>query len=111
MEKIRLFPVGSYFIRRNKASDAEFANRSAGFSPVFNEKLGMISVRAAYINATKEQGIMNWIYFAKLFRTRFQAGCLAKRIEQDGWIYGYHDPRFVEIYRSRKGRYGVRFLP
>lgn len=23
---------------------------------------------------------MNWIYFAKLFRTRFQAGCLAK-----GW--------------------------
>lgn len=55
--------------------------------------------------------MMNWIYFAKLFRTRFQAGCLAKRIEQDGWIYGYHDPRFVEIYRSRKGRYGVRFLP
>ncbi|MFC3745546.1 hypothetical protein [Paenibacillus sp. GCM10012306] len=55
--------------------------------------------------------IMNWIYFAKLFRTRFQAGCLAKRLEQDGWIYGYHDPRFVEIYRSRKGKYGVRFLP
>jgi hypothetical protein len=54
---------------------------------------------------------MNYIYFAKLFRTRFQAGCLAKRLEQDGWIYGHHDPRFVEIYRSRKGKYGVRFLP
>ncbi|AHV98349.1 MULTISPECIES: hypothetical protein [Paenibacillus] len=54
---------------------------------------------------------MNWIYFAKLFRTRFQAGCLAKRLEQDGWIYGYHDLQLVEIYRSRKGKYGVRFLP
>jgi hypothetical protein len=60
---------------------------------------------------SEETSIMNWIYFAKLFRTRFQAGCLAKRLEQDGWIYGYHDPQFVEIYRSRKGRYGVRFLP
>ncbi|KHL93579.1 hypothetical protein QW71_23110 [Paenibacillus sp. IHB B 3415] len=83
-----------------------------GFFPVINEKMGMLRIRAAaYINTKKEKGIMNWIYFAKLFRTRFQAGCLAKRLEQDGWIYGYHDPRFVEIYRSRKGRYGVRFLP
>lgn len=74
--------------------------------------MGMIITEAAYNNYSKgEEGTMNWIYFAKLFRTRFQAGCLAKRLEQDGWIYGYHDPRFVEIYRSRKGRYGVRFLP
>ncbi|OMD17930.1 hypothetical protein BSK59_16375 [Paenibacillus odorifer] len=74
--------------------------------------LGMISSEQREINLRKgEEGIMNWIYFAKLFRTRFQAGCLAKRLEQDGWIYGYHDPSFVEIYRSRKGRYGVRFLP
>lgn len=68
-------------------------------------------VGETFIFGKGEECIMNWIYFAKLFRTRFQAGCLAKRLEQDGWIYGYHDPRFVEIYRSRKGRYGVRFLP
>lgn len=54
---------------------------------------------------------MQWVYFGKLYKTKFQAGCLAKRLEQNGWIYGYDDPRLVEIFRSRKGRYGVRFIP
>jgi hypothetical protein len=54
---------------------------------------------------------MRWVYFGKLYRTKFQAGCLAKRLEQDSWIYGYEEPRLVEIFRSRRGRYGVRFLP
>ncbi|MBJ9988236.1 MULTISPECIES: hypothetical protein [Paenibacillus] len=54
---------------------------------------------------------MRWVYFGKLYRTKFQAGCLAKRLEQDSWIYGYEEPRIVEIFRSRRGRYGVRFLP
>ena len=53
---------------------------------------------------------MRWVYFNKLYRTKFQAGCLARRLEQDGWIYGFDDMREIEIYRSRKGKYGVRFI-
>lgn len=54
---------------------------------------------------------MRWVYFGKLYTTKFQAGCLAKRLEQDGWLYGYDELSQVEIFRSRKGRYGVRFTP
>ncbi|AHM66960.1 hypothetical protein ACT3XG_16140 [Paenibacillus polymyxa] len=54
---------------------------------------------------------MYWVYYGRLYTTKFQAGCLAKRLEHDGWMYGYNDPRAVEVYRSRKGRYGVRFIP
>jgi len=54
---------------------------------------------------------MRWVYFNKLYRTKFQAGCLAKRLVQDGWIYGFEEMREVEIFRSRKGKYGVRFIP
>ena len=30
-----------------------------------------------------------WIYWARLYNTRFQAGCVAKRMEEDWWIYGW----------------------
>ncbi|GJM69918.1 hypothetical protein HMSSN036_21340 [Paenibacillus macerans] len=40
---------------------------------------------------------MRWVYFNKLYRTKFQAGCLARRLEQDGWIYGFDDMREIEI--------------
>lgn len=36
---------------------------------------------------------MHWVYFSKLYATKFQAGCLAKRMEQDGWIYGHNERR------------------
>ncbi|MNN96516.1 hypothetical protein D3C81_2155260 [compost metagenome] len=52
---------------------------------------------------------MNWVYWAKLYESKFQAGCLAKRMEEDWWIYGYECPQSVEIYRSTKGRFGVRY--
>lgn len=54
---------------------------------------------------------MDWVYFNKLYTSRFQAGCLARRLEHDGWVYGFRDMREVQVFRSRKGRYGVRFLP
>lgn len=54
---------------------------------------------------------LNWIYYSRLYVSKFQAGCLAKRMEQDGWIYGHDEPKQVEVYQSRKGRYGVRFIP
>ncbi|MGO4271129.1 hypothetical protein AB4Z22_15010, partial [Paenibacillus sp. TAF58] len=52
---------------------------------------------------------MNWIYWAKLYDSKFQAGCLAKRMEEDWWIYGYECPQEVEVFKSKKGRFGVRY--
>lgn len=62
-------------------------------------------------NERMDRQAMRWVYFNKLYRTKFQAGCLARRLEQDGWIYGFDDMREIEIFRSRKGKYGVRFIP
>ena len=54
---------------------------------------------------------MSWVYYNRLYKSKFQAGYLAKRLEQDGWVYGFRDMQEIEVYRSKKGRYGVRFLP
>jgi hypothetical protein len=51
-----------------------------------------------------------WIYWAKLYDTRFQARCLAARIQEDWWVYGYDSPADVEVFQSKRGRYGVRYL-
>jgi hypothetical protein len=32
-------------------------------------------------------------------------------MENDWWMYGCNSPREIEVFRSRKGRYGVRYLP
>jgi hypothetical protein len=53
---------------------------------------------------------VNWVYSVKLYDSKFQAGCLAKRMEEDWWIYGYDCPRTVEVFRSRRGRFGVRYI-
>ncbi|MFD0871968.1 MULTISPECIES: hypothetical protein [Paenibacillus] len=53
---------------------------------------------------------MKWIYWSKLYESKFQAGCLAKRMEEDWWLYGYDCPQAVEVYRSKKGRFGVRYI-
>ncbi|WP_158081671.1 hypothetical protein [Paenibacillus selenitireducens] len=52
---------------------------------------------------------MKWVYWGKLYNTKFQASCILKRIEHDAWVYGYQDPSEIEIFRSRTGRYGIRF--
>lgn len=54
--------------------------------------------------------MMRWIYWIKLYETKFQAHCLAARIKEDWWIYGYDSPTEVEVYQSRKGRYGVKYM-
>jgi hypothetical protein len=53
---------------------------------------------------------MSWVYWVKLHDSKFQAGTLAKRMEQDWWIYGYECPQTVEVFRSKKGRFGVRYI-
>jgi len=54
---------------------------------------------------------MRWVYWSRLYDSKFQAGCLVRRIESDGWLFGVDMPREVEVYRSRKGKYGVRYMP
>lgn len=53
---------------------------------------------------------MAWIYWAKLYETKFQAHCLATRMREDWWLYGYKSPSQVEVFRSPRGRYGVRYM-
>jgi hypothetical protein len=53
---------------------------------------------------------MKWIYWIRLFDSKFQADCLAKRMEEDWWVYGYRSPRFIEVFRLKKGKYCVRFF-
>jgi len=55
--------------------------------------------------------IMKWVYWLRLYDSKFQAGCLVRRMEHDGWIYGVDLPKEIEVFRSRRGRYGVRYIP
>lgn len=55
--------------------------------------------------------MMKWVYWLRLYDSKFQAGCLVRRMEHDGWIYGVDLPKEIEVFRSRKGRYGVRYIP
>lgn len=53
---------------------------------------------------------MNWVYWGKLYDSKFQAKVLQERLSYDAWIYGYSTPQEIEIFRSAKGKYGIRFL-
>lgn len=61
--------------------------------------------------AMKGAAIMKWVYWGRLYETKFQAGCLVRRMENDWWVYGYDCPQEIEVFRSRTGKFGVRFLP
>jgi len=56
------------------------------------------------------RAFMAWVYWGRLYNTKFQASCLAKRLEEDWWLFGAERPPAVEIFHSRKGRYGVRYM-
>lgn len=53
---------------------------------------------------------MTWVYYGKLFDSKFQAGCLAARFREDWWSNEYKSPEHVGIYRTSKGRYGVKYI-
>lgn len=50
-----------------------------------------------------------WVYFAGLYDTKFEAYCAVMWVEADERIRRSARPTEVEIYKSRAGRYGVRF--
>lgn len=53
---------------------------------------------------------MSWVYYGKLFDSKFQAGCMATRIRDDGWNTHNRIPQYVGIFQTKKGRYGVKCL-
>ncbi|WP_164545385.1 hypothetical protein [Paenibacillus albus] len=46
---------------------------------------------------------MKWIYWGKLYETKFQAGCLVRRMENDWWVYGYECPKKSKYSGRAKG--------
>ncbi len=54
--------------------------------------------------------IMAWVYSGKLYNSEFQAGCLATRIREEGFTPTKQFPRYVYVFRTKKGRYGVKCL-
>lgn len=53
---------------------------------------------------------MAWVYYGKLVNTKFQADCLVARLESaEGWLYR-RVPQYIGVFRTQRGRYGVKIL-
>ena len=53
---------------------------------------------------------MTWIYEARLYDSRSVANYVAMCVRDDQVLRGGRQPN-VQIYRTRKGNYGVRYQP
>ncbi|WP_026975329.1 hypothetical protein [Alicyclobacillus contaminans] len=53
----------------------------------------------------------HWVYFAGLYDSKFEAYCAVMWVEADERIRGSSTPTEVQVYQTRRGKYGVRFLP
>ncbi|MCI0184076.1 MAG: hypothetical protein OWR52_06115 [Acidibacillus sp.] len=53
---------------------------------------------------------MAWIYSGKLYDSEFQAGCLAARMREEGFILSKRSPRYVYVFKTKTGRYGVKCM-
>lgn len=51
-----------------------------------------------------------WVYWIRLYESKFQASCVVQRMENDYWMYNLDSPKEIEIFKSLKGRYGVKYL-
>lgn len=51
----------------------------------------------------------NWVYFAGLYGSKFEAYCAVMWIEADERIRGTTQPTEVQVYQTRHGKFGVRF--
>lgn len=50
----------------------------------------------------------SWVYWAGLYRSKFEAYCAAMWVEGDKRACGLR-PAEVELFRTDKGKFGVRF--
>ena len=46
-----------------------------------------------------------------LIRNQISSRLFVRQMENDWWVYGYECPQEIEVFKSRKGRFGVRFFP
>jgi hypothetical protein len=53
---------------------------------------------------------MGWVYYLRLFDTKFQAGCLKARLEDARDWADCQAPKYVGIFQTVSGRYGVKIL-
>jgi|GEM_PF-2240663 len=51
----------------------------------------------------------DWIYFAGLYGSKFEAYCAVMWVEADERIRGACAPAEVQVYRTNQGKFGVRF--
>ncbi|MCL6592401.1 MAG: hypothetical protein K6T31_00360 [Alicyclobacillus sp.] len=53
---------------------------------------------------------MAWVYYLRLVDSKFQAHCLKARFEEaQGWLYRGM-PKYVGVFRTPRGRYGIKAL-
>ncbi|WP_054710773.1 hypothetical protein [Bacillus sp. JCM 19041] len=50
----------------------------------------------------------HWVYYKEVFRSKFQAGCLKAKLE-DNWQRGYEIGPLVEVRRLKTNKYVVRY--
>ena len=53
---------------------------------------------------------MGWVYYWRLVDTRFQADCLLARFEAAEGFWYREVPRYIGIYQTKGGKYGVKVL-
>lgn len=53
---------------------------------------------------------MAWVYYLQLVDSRFQAKCLEARLRQNTQWFAHKEPEYVAIYRTPRGKYGVKLL-
>ncbi|ALA51086.1 hypothetical protein CAY60_007925 [Shouchella clausii] len=50
----------------------------------------------------------HWVYYKEIFRSKFQAGCVKAKLE-DNWQNGYEIGPLVEVKKLRSNKYVVRY--
>lgn len=50
----------------------------------------------------------HWVYYSEIFRSKFQAGCVKAKLE-DNWQNGYEIGPLVEVKKLRSNKYVVRY--
>ncbi|EPZ48890.1 hypothetical protein [Alicyclobacillus acidoterrestris] len=51
---------------------------------------------------------MAWVYYLRLVPTKFEATCLAARVEEGTLWATKRLPRYVGVFQTNKGRFGVK---
>lgn len=50
-----------------------------------------------------------WIYYFTLHQNKHKAGSLAKRFEEDWYLYENIQPTSVEVFKTKVGNFGIKY--